>query len=1221
MKKTYRIISVLLAVVCAVGGFGGLFTVGASAETGSTDVRIDYSNNYYNYKFNAPSDKLAVMTPYIESDEYRLYVNDTTGEVALYQKTTGETIFSNPYDISASKGSKDTKSQLMSQIIVQYKENSATDNISKYMYSFEDATLRDQVNVKNIKNGVRVEYVIGQESTRKLVPRMISKKNFETLILNLVKEGLGDSKQGQKDALRFESMYDLRSYARATSEAERKALLQTYKVLQNNRDFEFYVFADNASEGEINWVESQIKAYCPNYTFEQMEADHAECMYEETRTESPVFKMALEYTLDQNGLSVTLPANGLRYNSGKYTLENIAVLPYMGAGNSVNTGYIFYPDGAGALFDFDTPGTPSTTTIRGQVYGKDFAYHDISTGKYQQSVTGAVFGLVEEREYYTYSYEQTFINKDEIRTETYDNFTVSRTQKTLEEIMAEINDPLQRITLTSEIKTTTCKSGFFAIVEDGESLASIEIFRPGTQSNYNCARAYFNPRPKDTYELTDSISAKDDDTTKSTWTVVSDRKFTGNFTLRYVMLSDPALAEAAGVSVYYEPTYIGMAQAYRDYLIRNEALARLTEEDVDGSHIPLYIESFGTIEATEQFLSVPVTVHKALTTFENVAQMYRDLSEAGITNVNFRLTGFANGGLWYTVPAALKWESAVGGKKGFRELVAYAEKVKESGGNLGIYPDFDFAYINKNTATDATSMKKHAVRTIDNRYSSKRYYNATKQKYTSYFQYALSPAYFSHFYEKLTDKYDDYNIKSLSIASLGYTLNSDFDEDEPYNREDNKAYTVEAFRYLSIDKGYSVMTDAANSYVWKYADHILNMALDSSRFTSASASVPFMGIVLHGYVQYAGTAMNMEGNTDYAVLKSIENGASPYFTLSYQNTDLLKEDEYYSQYYSVRYDIWKDDLISIYKELNEALSDVQLKQIVNHEILTGIRVLDASEISALIKKELAAAAEAEKNASYNKEYESIRTLAQAMEYLRTSVDQAATQYSVAQTILGQLETYFATFQEDLEKLKQAPSDRNRSTVKRDATRMVTTYYRLITACNKVDNFTKKDQELFDRVTAGQEILPSVLNDLNDSLGKVRAFSDKLASGEDYSGTAFEGTGFRALAKFAYDRTIEAVSPYFTEEEIRSGAIIPTEENEDTGSGAETPDQNTEDTTDESLICDNGNIVAVTYGERNGNSITAYKVFILNYNNFTVKVEYNGVTYSIPGQGYVVIKMD
>ena len=53
-------------------------------------------------------------------------------------------------------------------------------------------------------------------------------------------------------------------------------------------------------------------------------------------------------------------------------------------------------------------------------------------------------------------------------------------------------------------------------------------------------------------------------------------------------------------------------------------------------------------------------------------------------------------------------------------------------------------------------------------------------------------------------------------------------------------------------------------------------------------------------------------------------------------------------------------------------------------------------------------------------------------------------------------------------------------------------------------------------------------------------------------------------------------------------------------------------------CDNGTIVAVTYGGKDGDDSAAYRTFILNYNSFTVKVEYNGTTYELPGYGYLVI---
>ena len=67
------------------------------------------------------------------------------------------------------------------------------------------------------------------------------------------------------------------------------------------------------------------------------------------------------------------------------------------------------------------------------------------------------------------------------------------------------------------------------------------------------------------------------------------------------------------------------------------------------------------------------------------------------------------------------------------------------------------------------------------------------------------------------------------------------------------------------------------------------------------------------------------------------------------------------------------------------------------------------------------------------------------------------------------------------------------------------------------------------------------------------------------------------------------------------------------------------------LSDDGRIVSVTYGTKNADgSYTAYKTFILNYNNFSVTVDYGPtlateeeteaakVTYTIPAYGYVVV---
>ena len=53
--------------------------------------------------------------------------------------------------------------------------------------------------------------------------------------------------------------------------------------------------------------------------------------------------------------------------------------------------------------------------------------------------------------------------------------------------------------------------------------------------------------------------------------------------------------------------------------------------------------------------------------------------------------------------------------------------------------------------------------------------------------------------------------------------------------------------------------------------------------------------------------------------------------------------------------------------------------------------------------------------------------------------------------------------------------------------------------------------------------------------------------------------------------------------------------------------------------DDGNIVAVTYGGKNGNDNEAKVTFILNYNFFDVTVKYNDVEYTIEGFGFIEIK--
>ena len=764
-----------------------------------------------------------------------------------------------------------------------------------------------------------------------------------------------------------------------SSDRLKEDLLASFPIVEK---FPVYVLDPTANIVEIEKIEEVIKTACPNYSYEEMDYDHMLTEYTSDDENPPVFKMALEYTIDEDGFTVRLPANGIRFNESKFQLTNVSILPYMGAGNNAYEGYTFYPDGSGALFAFEDLADQNTYSVASKIYGTDYAYHKL-TGTYQQAVRYPVFGIVENTRYYDcVTYDDTLGDvTTTVSGVIYDG--VVQAQKD-GNTSAPIYKAYGALVTSAEITEREETRGFVAIIEEGDALTELVNYHAGVLSPYDTVQMNFNPRPKDSYNVADAISVG----TNSEWTVVSDRKYVGNYKIHYVMLADENVAAKNELKegTWYKATWLGMAMAYRDYLENRGILTPLAETTAD---IPLYIEAFGALEVVEKIASIPVEVMKPLTSTQDVITMYEELSGKGATNINFKLTGYANGGMYATAPKNLKWEKAVTKEMSMQELLDYAAGVED--GNLGIYPDFDFAYVSSDKLTDGFSMRKHSIRTIDDRMTYKRDWIPTQQRYGGMMQRIISPAYYEKFYTKFMENYLKHsNLTGISVGSLGTALNSDFDEDEPYNREDAKGFTTKALEYISgkDDTALQVMVNGGNAFTWQYADHILGAALDSSRYIKASYSVPFVGVVLHGYTNFTGTPLNMEGDVNYAKLKAIENGASVYFTLSYQNTQKLKEDNYLSQYYSVRYGIWFDDVVEIYNQLNTELKDVQNMVIIDHQFLSGMRVPDVDELDRDLTNEFNAVLDFQNNKAEYEAKQQAEAVADARDKI-ASVETAA----------------------------------------------------------------------------------------------------------------------------------------------------------------------------------------------------------------------------------------
>ena len=1222
--KFKKIISTFLAVLMLIGSCTMLVNAAEEEAPRAYQYRTDsgmslmkrnsdktkndeylYKTGEYEYKdennrtisgvVKTAEDKLSVMDYRYANDNFELYVDAYSGEVAVKNKVTGDTLFTNPYNLSESQASSvnnGMKEELLSQLIVKYTDI-ATDQTGIFN-SYTEAALRNQINVSYIKNGIRVEYAIGMMAKKSIVPRAIEASALQEIFKTL-EDNINAAIEEGKEVGNAETVFDLfaiegNSYIKYTYDSADDSVKKQYPILEK---YDIYLLDAQLSNRHIAKLESLMKEYYPDYSFEDLDEDHAFVGYEAKLEAFPLFNMALEYTLDEEGLSVRLPANGIRFDETRYRLEYIDILPWMGAGTNPNAGYTFFPDGSGTLFDFQEIATlGGNPSVQGKVYGQDYAYHNID-GKYEEIIRYPVFGLVE--------------------------------------------------TLVDANTGATRDRGFVAIVEEGDSLMKLATYHGGDINEYNTVKMTVEPRPTDSYNLADAISVG----SNTEWTVVSSRKYTGNYKIRYVMLVDDAVAAEKGLSGTYDCSYIGMANAYRAHLIKNGMLTKLTDADVS-ENIPLYIETFGAVETTEKFLSIPFTVMTPLTSFADIATMYDELKVEGITNINFILTGYTKGGMMMEkVPYYLKWERAVSKDMDFEELLAYA---KQEG--FGLFPDTDFVFATNDTWFDGLSLKKHAAKTIDNRYTSKREYSATKHSYVGYFDLVLSAAYYSHFYEKFIPAYAEYAPNGISVSTLGSYLSSDFDEDEPYNRADSQSFTVQAFDYIDQNlPNAEVMTSGGNAYAWKYVDHITDIALDSSRFHISSASVPFLGIVLHGYVEIAGTPLNMEGNLDYFFLKSLENGAALNFVLSYQNTELLKQYVTLSQYYSVQYDIWFEDLVSMYLELNDLLKGVQTSEIVAHQFLeNGTRVPDTDELELDARKSLEESIAAAKDrvaAATSAANKAIRDAKDTIENdtwgvvnaqvvategsLAYLLNEATAKYGEYDTAITDALQKYATmvdkrtaYNQLVQDLNSDPAAKNAAKEAYDAATVAyneaaaeandlrTELYQLIT---DTKNTVNRLSEAKDAVKAAEALLKAnpdaYTSDMREHLFNMitpafeAAYDEYVAAGGYFEQVA---TALDVLAENAY--TLLNGSGSTPPQGLDGDRYVYVPEQEQGSDSIGTVPDQLPVTNTTKYDTEANTIVYEAYA--NGTA------FILNFNDYRVVVTFNGVAYTIDAYGYVVL---
>ncbi len=439
----------------------------------------------------------------------------------------------------------------------------------------------------------------------------------------------------------------------------------------------------------------------------------------------------------------------------------------------------------------------------------------------------------------------------------------------------------------------------FAIIESGDAHAAINAQTSGQAHSYNTVSATYTIRPWDTVSLDGS------NTESSLTNVYQETPFTGLIRMRCHFLGES------------DADYSGMARYYQNYLEEKGILKRLSD-----NRYPFLLETLGAFRKKKSFLGIPYTGTVVLTSFEETMDIMGQLEDLGVTDIDVKLDGWFNKGLNNSMPSKISPVSALGGTKDLKDLYT---KVSEAGGRL--YLDTSMQLVNE----PALSFRFNSF-TDSIRYAFKEIALVYPYSYSSFTpnrrwspQFLLAPTKL----QRLLQKFEQ-SRQALGFGVPFYNdmhmLYTNFHASSLTDRQDSLNLVSQALSEASLP-GYGIK--AGPVYTLENAGLITDVPVVSNRNFLEDQNVPFVQMVLHGYVSYAGEAINMADDYQTALLKTIETGSQFYFIWNYKNSVELKDTQY-QDYCSTFYESWLTLGAEAYNKAKDHMASVQNARIIRH---------------------------------------------------------------------------------------------------------------------------------------------------------------------------------------------------------------------------------------------------------------------------------------------------
>ena len=433
-------------------------------------------------------------------------------------------------------------------------------------------------------------------------------------------------------------------------------------------------------------------------------------------------------------------------------------------------------------------------------------------------------------------------------------------------------------------------TGFYVISESGANYSQIKFKSTGLINDYYTT--YFSYRYRESYEQYQSRSNED-----QYRIAFQDDPNEYELVQRYVFLSGN------------QADYVGMAKSYQDYLLDNGLLGE--ERRTDYNETPTKVDFIGS-EITMGILS---SKSQTITTYNEVTEILATMQEDGYQNLITSLKTFDMRDDSYRFDVI----RSLGGSKDFEKMIDFFDE-----------NNIEFSYFSDYVRNYESYSKAHA-QTL-----SKREIYYIELSWMFYAHYVTSTRYYEQFAKDDYEDLSEYGIEGISLAGFDKAIFTNYKDGVVYSNKNMDEIALA----LSYFEEKDIMTNIylPDAYLYKYVNEYYDTPISSSDFSFTMASIPFLQLVIGGYVDMYSPYLNFISDESTSLLRLVEYGVYPSYVLTGGSTYDLKSTNSSNVYIS-EYDVLSRRIGNYFRFINEGLTSTIGSEMIDHTFIASGVVL------------------------------------------------------------------------------------------------------------------------------------------------------------------------------------------------------------------------------------------------------------------------------------------